>query len=127
MDDFSQITDNALASGYTVGWDGDASDSYFDYYAGLAYLPETINDYQSYRQQSFTDESTQLDHMMHIVGMVKDKFAKKWYYVKNSWGDSSNTLGGYLFMREDYFKIRTLAIIVNKNAIPAATRQKMGL
>jgi hypothetical protein len=30
-------------------------------------------------------------------------------------------------MREDYFKMRTLAIIVNKAAIPADIRQRMGL
>ncbi|MEO7984144.1 MAG: C1 family peptidase, partial [Bacteroidota bacterium] len=76
---------------------------------------------------AFEDQSTLLNHMMHIVGVTKDKKGDKWYYVKNSWGDYSNPLGGFLFMREDYFKIRTVAIIVNKNAIPAATRKKMGL
>jgi bleomycin hydrolase len=65
--------------------------------------------------------------MMHITGAVKDKEGKKWYYIKNSWGDYSNGLGGFLFMRDDYFKIRTLAIVVNKNAIPPAIRKKMGL
>ena len=64
---------------------------------------------------------------MHIVAVVKDRQGKKWYYIKNSWGNYSNSLGGHLFMREDYFKIRTLAIIVNKNAIPAAIRAKMQL
>jgi bleomycin hydrolase len=119
MDDFSRITNSALKNGYTVGWDGDAQDTYFDFTEGLAYMPGAINDFQSARQKAFEDQSTLLDHMMHIVGVAKDKYGKGWYYIKNSWGDYSNSLGGFLFMREDYFKIRTVAIIVNKKAIPA--------
>lgn len=125
--DFSRITDSALKNNYTVGWDGDADDAYFDYYAGLAYLPGTINDFQKERQQAYEDQSTLLNHMMHIVASVKDKYGKKWYYIKNSWGSQTNGLGGFLFMRDDYFKIRTLAIIVNKKAIPADIRKKLGI
>jgi bleomycin hydrolase len=127
MNDFSRITDSALKHGYTVGWDGDAADPYFDYNEGLAYLPGTINNFQTARQKAFDDQSTLLDHMMHIVGVVKDNKDNKWYYIKNSWGDDSNPLGGYLFMRDDYFKIRTVAIIVNKKTIPVDIQKKMGL
>ena len=125
--DFSSITDNALANGYTISWDGDAQDNNFDFNEGLAYLPESITGYQTYRQQSFENKTTELDHMMHIVGSTKDKLGKKWYYIKNSWGNNTNPLGGFLFMQEDYFKIRTLAIIVNKRAIPTAIRKKLGI
>ncbi|MEO7923350.1 MAG: C1 family peptidase [Chitinophagaceae bacterium] len=125
LEDFSRITDQALANGFTVGWDGDATDEYFDFYKGLAYLPGIIPD-QLARQKSFNDQSTSLDHMMHIVAVTTDKTGNKWYYVKNSWGNK-NPLGGYLFMREDYFKIRTVAIIINKNAIPGDIRGKLGL
>jgi bleomycin hydrolase len=127
MADFTSITDNALANGYTVGWDGDADDEYFDYNEGLAYLPDSIADFQMQRQQSFENKSTELDHMMHIVGVTKDNKGFKWYYIKNSWGDDTNSLGGFMWMREDYFKIRTLAIIVNKQAIPGDINNKMGL
>lgn len=127
MADFSAITDSALKNGDTVGWDGDAEDANFDYNEGLAYLPETIKNYQEYRQLAYKNKSTLLDHMMHITGFTKDKFGKKWYYVKNSWGNNSNPLNGYLYMREDYFKIRTVAIIVNKKAIPDSIRKKMNL
>jgi len=124
LNDFTAITDNALKNGFTVGWDGDAEDEYFDYGQGLAYLPDPIKDFQAYRQSSFIDKSTELDHMMHIVGRtVKNDTA--WYYIKNSWGDDTNSMGGFMWMREDYFKIRTLAIIVNKAAIPAEIRKKL--
>ncbi len=126
LQDFSAITDNALSKGFTVGWDGDATDEDFNFGEGLAWLPAAVTNFQSARQKAFEDRSTELDHMMHIVGSEKDRQGNKWYYVKNSWG-TSNPLGGFLFMREDYFKIRTVAIIVNKNAIPTDIRKKMNL
>jgi bleomycin hydrolase len=127
LDDFSLITDNALQNNYTVGWDGDADDLYFDYNAGLAYLPIANKDVQQQRQTAFENKSTLLNHMMHIVATVKDKNGDKWYYIKNSWGSNTNMFGGYLFMKDDYFKIRTVAISVNKKAIPASIRKKMGI
>jgi bleomycin hydrolase len=126
LNDFSAITDNALKNGYTVGWDGDAQDNYFDYYEGLAYMPDAIKGLTAARQKAFEDKTTELDHMMHIVGSAKEN-NKLWYYVKNSWGDNTNPLGGFIWMREDYFRMRTLAIIVNKAAIPAEIKKKMGL
>ena len=127
IEDFSRIADSALQNQFTVGWDGDADDPYFLYTDGLAYLPTTIGDFQQERQQAFEDHSTLLNHMMHIVAVTKDVYGKKWYYIKNSWGANTNNLGGYLFMRDDYFKIRTVAIIVNKKAIPSDIRHKLGL
>jgi len=127
LSDFSLITDAALDNGYTVGWDGDAQDDYFNYTEGLAYLPEIIKDYSTERQIAFEKQTTLLDHMMHITGRKTDKNGKTWYYIKNSWGQATNALGGFMFMREDYFKIRTVAIIVNKNIIPAEIRKKLGI
>jgi len=125
--DFCRITDSALKHNYTVGWDGDADDPYFEYGSGLAYLPGGHNDFQKERQQAFEDQSTLLNHMMHIVSSATDVNGDRWYYIKNSWGNYSNNLGGYLFMRDDYFKIRTVAIIVNKMAIPPDIRRKLGI
>jgi bleomycin hydrolase len=125
--DFSFITDYALEHAYTVGWDGDADDPDFNFNAGLAFLPGSINDYTRQRQEDYISGTTTLNHLMHIVGKVKDRFGKNWYYIKNSWGDYSNLLGGFLFMQEDYFRLRTVAVIVNKNALPPAIRAKLGL
>jgi bleomycin hydrolase len=122
IDDFKKITHEALDKGYTVGWDGDADDPDFHFYSALAYLPEKITDQQQDRQQAFTTERTLLDHMMHIIAMVKDTTGNNWYYIKNSWG-ATNSEGGYLFMQEDYFLQRTVAIIVNKNALPDLIRK----
>lgn len=125
--DFSRITKTALDKGYTVCWDGDATDIHFRYSDGLAYIQSAYsNNTALQRQLDFETKTTLLDHMMHIVGRTKE-MGEQWYYLKNSWGDYTNALGGFLFMREDYFKLRTVAIIVNKNALPADIRQKMGV
>jgi bleomycin hydrolase len=125
--DIFTITNNALKSGYTIGWGGDVDDSTFLYEKGLAYLPTTISNYQKERQQTFTDTTTDIDHLMHIVATTKDKFGKNWFYVKNSWGNYSNNLKGFLFMSADYFAIKTSAIIVNKKNIPSTIRKKLGI
>lgn len=125
--DFSAITDYALQKGYTVGWDGDADDIDFNYYTALAYFSKPIKATQQARQAAFESQETLLNHMMHMVGVAKDKNGQKWYYIKNSWGNTSNAYGGFLYMRDDYFKIRTVAIIVNKKAIPDLIRKKIGI
>jgi bleomycin hydrolase len=125
--DIFTITNNALKNGYTVGWDGDVDDTTFVYEKGLAYLPTTINNYQKERQRTFKDTTTDIDHLMHIVAITKDKYGKDWYYLKNSWGNYSNNLKGFLFMSADYFAIKTSAIIVNKKNIPTSIRKKLSI
>lgn len=125
LNDFILITHAALDNGYTVGWDGDADDPDFHFNNGLAYLRSTWPDDTKARQDAFENKITELDHMMHIVGR-QEREGHTWYYIKNSWGNDSNPIGGFIWMRDDYFKMRTLAIIVNKKAIPTGIRRKMG-
>ncbi len=122
--DFVTITDSALQNGYTVLWNGDVTDEGFDFAKGVAFLPDTFSNKVLSRQAAFADSSSYMDHMMHIVGLTKDENGHKWYYIKNSWG-SGNELSGYMLMDENYFAIKTAAIVVNKKAIPAAIIKKM--
>lgn len=124
--DFVTITDSALQNGYTVLWNGDATDEAFNFTNGAAFLPDTFHNIVNSRQAAFADSSSYLDHVMHIVGLTKDEQGHKWYYIKNSWG-KNNALDGYMLMDENYFAIKTAAIVVNKKAIPVAIRRKMNL
>ncbi|HEY8687950.1 MAG TPA: C1 family peptidase [Chitinophagaceae bacterium] len=126
LDDFMEITNTAISNNYSVCWDGDATDDGFRFDKGVAWLTYPVTNFQMERQRTYEDKSSELDHMMHVTGIAKDKNNVTWCQVKNSWGITNN-LGGYLFMREDYFKIKTIAIIVNKNAVPAAIRKKMNI
>lgn len=127
INDVLSITNTVLKKGNTVGWVGDVDEPTFIYERGLAFLPNQINNYQKERQITFEDSTTDIDHLMHIVAITKDKNGKDWYYVKNSWGNYSNNLNGFLFMSKDYFAIKTSAIIVNKNDLPLAIRKKLKL
>jgi bleomycin hydrolase len=58
--------------------------------------------------------------------LAKDQNGKKYYYVKNSWG-TENPYKGYIYVSESYFRLRTTVIFLNRNAIPEATRKKLGV
>ena len=124
--DFSEIIDDALTLGYTIGWDGDVQEPRFDYNNGVAYLNYDFPDLQTERQSTFEDKTTAIDHMMHIVGLSTDKDGNKWYKIKNSWGEN-NVLGGYLYMQEKYLLVKTGAVIVNKAVLSKEIKNKLRL
>jgi hypothetical protein len=82
---------------------------------------------QEFRQEGFDTKKTTDDHLMHLTGIVKDQNGTKYYITKNSWGTERNSFGGYLNMSENYVKAKTIAIMVNKNAIPKEIKTKLGL
>lgn len=143
LDEFVNTVDAALEEGYTVAWASDVSEDGFSYKNGLAILPDPaaltseagdqsafenptlqISVTADMRQAGFDNYQTQDDHGMHIVGLAKDQNGDKYYLVKNSWG-TSNACGGYLYVSEEYFKLKTTCVMVNKESIPKKTRKKL--
>ncbi|MFI2742358.1 aminopeptidase C [Zhouia sp. PK063] len=137
MDDLTATIDNALKSGYTVGWATDVSEKGFSWKNGVAYVPATEYQYMSQderqdmfkgpkpeleitpemREKAFDDYSTTDDHGMQIVGLAKDQNGKEYYIVKNSWGQS-NDYNGYLYVTKNFVKYKTTALLLNKKAVP---------
>jgi aminopeptidase C len=89
-------------------------------------FPETKVTQES-RQEGFDSKKTTDDHLMHLTGIVKDQNGTKYYVTKNSWGTDRNPFGGYLNMSENYVRAKTIAVMVHKNAIPAAIKTKLGI
>jgi bleomycin hydrolase len=138
LDEMIKIMDHALMNGYSVCWDGDVSEKTFSHQNGVAIIPE--KDYydlsederdalytkivkeraitQEMRQKTFNNYTTTDDHLMHITGIAYDQNGNKYYKTKNSWGTKSNDYGGYLYMSESYVKLKTVAYMVHKEAIP---------
>jgi len=82
---------------------------------------------QALRQATFDNYKTTDDHLMHLTGIVKDQNGTRYYKTKNSWAKTSNKSGGYLNMSESFIRLKTVAILVHKDAIPSAIKAKMGL
>jgi bleomycin hydrolase len=119
----------ALNNGFSIAWDGDTSEETFVHKRGKADVPKKLQGKvdQKERQKTFYDRTTTDDHLMHLVGLSKDAEGKDCFYTKNSWGADSNDLGGYLHMTEDYVRLKTIGIMVHKDAIPAAIKTKLGI
>ncbi len=137
IDELVSIIDFALANGYSLAWDGDVSEKGFSAKQGIAVLPEdpTREDLfeapgkekevsQQSRQDAFESYATTDDHLMHLVGSAKDQKGNKYYIIKNSWGELS-PFKGYLYMSEAYVKMKTVAVMVNKSALPKKTSSKL--
>ncbi len=146
MDDLTDIIDNALNKGFTVAWAADVSEKYFSWKNGVAYVPE--KDYEDMddtekkymfdgpkdervitpekRQIAFDNYETTDDHGMHIVGMSEDQNGRKYYKVKNSWGDK-NDFKGYIYVSKAYVRYKTTALLLHKNGIPNSLREKMSI
>ena len=132
VNELIEIMNYALKNGYSIAWDGDVSDKRFDLTTEKLSLSEDDlkaikeTNYQKFRQETFDDYTTTDDHLMHITGIVKDKEGNLYYLTKNSWG-IYNEYGGYLYMSEGYIKIKTIAYMIHKDAVPEAIALKLGL
>lgn len=138
LSDLIEIMNYSINSGYTFVWDGDVSEKEFNHKKRIAILPEKNWDDKSIeekqntcvniekektpsqedRQGAFNNYTSTDDHLMHIVGLAKDQNGTKYFITKNSWGCESNEIGGLLYMSENYCRKHTVAILVNKKAIP---------
>ena len=81
---------------------------------------------QALRQKTLDDFSTTDDHLMHIVGLAKDQNDGKFYYIKNSSG-SERKFNGYLYMSRAYFRLKTTAVMIHKDALTKKMRKKLGI
>ena len=82
---------------------------------------------QEMRQKEFDNYQTTDDHGMHITGTAKDQNGDLFYLVKNSWGTEGSPYKGYFYASVPYVQLKTMDIMVNKEAIPKDIRKKLGL
>lgn len=138
LSDLLQVIDNAIANGYSVAWDGDVSEEGFSGKSGIAVLPseddakpfegpvEEIKVTQDLRQAGFESYATTDDHLMHLVGTAVDQNNNPYYIIKNSWGEIS-PYKGFVYMSRPYVAMKTISIMVHKEAVPASIRKKLKL
>ena len=120
IDDFSAVIDNALMHNYSICWDGDIYEGFND---GFAILGDDKIITQEIRQVAFDNRTTEDVHNMHIIGITENEKGNKFYIVKNS--SDGKDCGGYLYMSKEYLLLKTISVMVNKNAIPKAIEKKL--
>lgn len=127
IDEFKKVIDNAIKNGYSLCWDGDNSERGCNEEKGLAELSGRFRKEriitQEMRQFSFDDYSTRDNHNMHLIGIAKNMEGKMYYILKNSNG-TGNEGKGYLYMAENYLLLKTISVMVHKDAIPDEIRTK---
>ena len=140
LETLGAVAQSALRGGYTVAWDADVSEKGFSFRNGMAILPakgtskddlfKKVVEEESVdavsRQAAFDSQSTTDDHLMHLTGLRKDQNGKLYYVIKNSWG-TGNDFDGHQHISEAYFDMKTVGIMVHKDALPADVRSKLGL
>ncbi len=147
LDELESAADQALKQGFSLVWDGDVSeDSYADEESNFAIIPangqQEISQArkqekktnpvtekeisQEYRQKTFDNQTTTDDHLMHMVGIARDQYGHKFYMVKDSW--YANTwYHGIIYLSRSYFRLKTTGIMLNKRALPAEMRVRLGV
>ena len=156
IDEFMEVFDNAIMEGYTIAWGSDVSENGFTR-NGVAVMPDAekaqelsgsdmahwlklspaekkLNDKpqpqkwctQEERQLAYDNWETTDDHGMVIYGIAKDQMGNEYYMVKNSWGEAG-TYKGIWYASKAFARYKTMNIVVHKNAVPKAIREKLGI
>ena len=157
IDELMEVFDYAIMNGYTIAWGSDVSEDGFtregtailpdvdkastelDGSDMAKWLKMTEAERKSKpmavaqkwvsqeeRQLGYDNRETTDDHGMLIYGIAKDQKGTEYYMVKNSWGEAG-TYKGIWYASKAFVRYKTMNIIVHKDAIPAAIREKLNL
>lgn len=155
LDEFMEVMDECLNNGFSLLWGSDVSEKGFKSRKGIAILPakeatemsdseigkweklskkekasglyvKEQNVTQESRQKGFDNYQTEDDHGMHMMGISKDQFGKKYYKIKNSWGEYGK-YKGYFYASEAFVKAKTMTYMVHKNALSKELKEKLGI
>ncbi len=112
----------ALQNGYSVAIDGDTGETGRYGKRDVAFIPaydisaDDIN--QESREYRFEKGLTTDDHLMHMVGYTRVA-GIDWFLIKDSWRDAwEGDRKGYFFYRADFVKLKVLAFLVHRDAVP---------
>ncbi|NOX87656.1 MAG: peptidase C1 [Calditrichaeota bacterium] len=122
LNDFYRGIKNALKRGYSVAFDSDIGEpgrigKYDVSFVPPYDIPGKYIDQQA-REMRFQNGSTTDDHLMHFVGYRRIG-GDDWFLVKDSWRTAwDGKVPGYFFFHGDYVKLKVLAFLVHKKAVP---------
>jgi bleomycin hydrolase len=121
LDDFMNIINNSISSGYSLAIGGDVSEAGLYSYKEAAVVPsfDIPSAYidENARQFRFSNKTTTDDHAIHIVGKTSNSFGD-WYLIKDSGSGARNGNNkGYYFFHSDYIKLKIMTLLVHKDVV----------
>ena len=126
LDVFYQSMKEAIQNGYSIVFDGDIGEPGRIGKWDVCFIPDFdipsayIN--QAAREYRFDKGVTRDDHLMHMIGYASID-GQDWFLVKDSWRDAwEGAYKGYFFYHGDYVKLKVLAYLVHKDAVPTLMR-----
>jgi bleomycin hydrolase len=140
LDEMIKLTEQTLQRGYSLMWDADVSNELFRQQDGFAMLwrdgsfrdkgcnpddEEQLYD-QATRQALYENLTTQDDHLMHLVGLKRSAGGKKFFLVKNSWGNVG-PFEGLINVSEAYFAVNTISLVLPRAALDQEQLSKLRL
>lgn len=81
---------------------------------------------QESRQRGYDNYQLTDDHGMTIFGLAKNQLGRKFFMVKNSWGETGDYKGIW-YVSYNFVAGKTMNIVLHKDAIPADIAKKLGL
>ena len=146
IEEFQKLIDNSLEKGFSLAISFDMTEKGFLRKDGIAIVTSeneksdqknsindtTISKFEEMkispqiRQIGFENYETTDDHAVHVVGIAKNQYGKKYYIMKNSWGLTCTPYLGFFYMSENYLLYKTTSAILNKNSIPPDILKKIG-
>lgn len=114
IDQLMKTIISTLRHGHPVCWEGDISESGFDFYRGIAVLTnEDHKTTQQERQRAFEQFQTTDDHCMELCGLAHDRHGRLFFIAKNSWG-TQNPYGGFMYLSYNYVRMKTIGVMVKR-------------
>ena len=153
LDEFMAVLDSALENCYTAAWGADVSHQGFTRKGLGIYLDSDAaqtpgSDQERWvgkedgkpapiaivekdvtpdsRQIEYDNKTITDDHGLHIFGIAKDQDGKKYYMVKNSWGETGD-YNGIWYVTEAFVKAQSMDIMIHKSALPKDLKKKLGI
>ena len=154
IDEMMEALDYALEHGFTACWGADVSHAGFTRDGlGILVAPQAASTVgsdqqrwvgsdaaaparpteikeavptQESRQEEFDNKTMTDDHGMHIFGIAKDQNGKKYYMVKNSWGETGRYKGIW-YVTEAFVRAQTLDLTFHKVALTPAVKKHLGI
>ena len=154
IDEMMEALDYALDHGFTACWGADVSHTGFTRDGlGILVAPQAASTVgsdqqrwvgsdaaaparpteikeavptQESRQEEFDNKTMTDDHGMHIFGIAKDQNGKKYYMVKNSWGETGKYKGIW-YVTEAFVRAQTLDLTFHKDALTPALKKHLGI